>query len=81
MAALIVNLGYNKDVVKSETVMSKKQLANFFSKANQDERLKKQIYDCGSNNSCVVAVGKKHGHSFSPATVSHWQRDHGGHLV
>ena len=58
--------------------MSKKQLETFFAKAQKDKELQSQIVDCGLNNSCVVAVGKKYGHAFSPATVSHWQRDHGG---
>lgn len=61
--------------------MSKQQLENFFAKAQSDKKLKNQIVDCGSNNSCVVAVGKKYGHKFSPATVSHWQRDHQGVLL
>ena len=57
--------------------MSKKQLEDFFAKAQEDRKLLNQIRDCGPNNSCVVAVGKMYGHNFSPATVSHWQRDHG----
>ncbi len=61
--------------------MSKKQLETFFAKASSDKNLQKQIVDCGPNNSCVVAVGKKYGHNFSPATVSHWQRDHKGALI
>ncbi len=56
--------------------MSKKQLEAFFAKAKVDKKLQHQIDDCGLNNSCIVAVGKRHGHKFSPATVSHWQRDH-----
>jgi len=56
--------------------VSKKQLEDFFAKAQSDTRLKAQINECGENNSCVVAVGVKYGHKFSPATVSHWQRDH-----
>lgn len=58
--------------------MSKKQLETFFAKVNGSKVLERQVVDCGSNNSCVVAVGKKYGHKFSPATVSHWKRDHGG---
>ena len=61
--------------------MSKKQLERFFGRAKSDKNLKGQILDCGTNNSCVVAVGKKYGHKFSPATVSHWQRDHQGVLL
>ena len=61
--------------------MSKKQLENFVAKANSDKKLLGQIVECGPNNSCVVAIGKRYGHNFSPATVSHWQRDHGGMLI
>ncbi len=60
--------------------MSNKQLESFFAKAQADRGLKNKILECGSNNSCVSAVGKKYGHKFSPATVSHWQREHGGSL-
>ncbi len=56
--------------------MSKKQLEHFFAKAAEDKRLQRQIDDCGINNSCIVNVGKQYGHKFSPATLSHWQRDH-----
>ena len=56
--------------------MSNKQLKRFFEKAKENKLLQKQIDACGANNSCVVAVGKKYGHKFSPATVSHWHREH-----
>ena len=58
--------------------MSKKQLESFFNKAGSNGVIKRQIAECGENNSCVVTVGKKYGHKFSPATLSHWQRDHEG---
>ncbi len=61
--------------------MSKKQFETFVARAKTDKKMKVQISDCGENNSCVVAVGRKYGHKFSPATVSHWQRDHGGLLI
>ena len=61
--------------------MSKKQLTNFFVKAQSDSTMLSQIVECGANDSCVAAVGKKYGHTFSPATVSHWKRDHNGSLV
>ena len=60
--------------------MSKQQLESFVAKAKLDKKIKGQVSECGANNSCVVAIGKKYGHKFSPATVSHWQRDHGGIL-
>ena len=56
--------------------MSKKQLESFYAKASSNKLLQIQINECGTNSSCIVAVGKRHGHKFSPATVSHWQRDH-----
>ena len=61
--------------------MSKKQLEDFFAKAHSDKSLQEEINQCGTNNSCVSAVGKKYGHKFSPATLSHWQRDHGGAIM
>ncbi len=61
--------------------MSKKQLENFIAKAQSNSVMKRQILDCGENNSCVAAVGKKYGHKFSPATLSHWQREHAEALV
>ena len=57
--------------------MSKKQLETLFAKAEADKNLFGQIEDCGLNNSCLVAIGMKYGHKFSPATVSHWHRDNG----
>ena len=56
--------------------MSKKQLAKFFTKAQEDKNLLTQIINCGESNSCVADVGKKYGHNFSSATVSNWKRDH-----
>ena len=56
--------------------MSKKQFETFYARAEGDKILMSQIASCGENNSCIAAVGKKYGHKFSPATVSHWQRDH-----
>ena len=56
--------------------MSKKQLETLVNKAQNDKNLQTEILSCGENNSCVSAVGKKYGYKFSPATVSHWQRDH-----
>jgi len=79
MSFLLRNLeNLASDEMKSlqETTMSKKQLEDFFAKAQSNTKLQEQIHECGENNSCVVAVGEKYGHKFSPATVSHWQRDH-----
>ena len=56
--------------------MSRKQIETFFSKVQEDKVLKKQVEECGSNNSCIAAIGIKTGHKFSPARVSRWLRDH-----
>ena len=61
--------------------MSNKQLENFIVKAELDKKMRRQISDCGSDNSCVADLGKQYGHKFSPANVGHWQRDHGGRLL
>ena len=68
-------------VLPKEFYMSKKQLERFFAKAVLDTKLKKQITGCGPSNSCIVQLGQQYGHKFSPATVSHWQRDHQGSLL
>ena len=56
--------------------MSKHQLEQFLGKAAGNGPLQQQIDQCGSDVSCVVALGREHGHQFSAATVSRWQRDH-----
>ena len=60
--------------------MSNKQLEDFIVKAQGDKIMRTLISACGSDNICVSELGKKYGHSFSPANVGHWQRDHGGAL-
>ncbi len=56
--------------------MSKKQLETFFEKAVSNKNIQSQVDACGSNNSCIAEVGQRFGYKFSPATLSHWQRDH-----
>ena len=60
--------------------MSNKQLENFIAKAQNDKKIKCQLLDCGSDQTCVSEVGQQYGHKFSPANVGHWQRDHAGSL-
>lgn len=55
--------------------MSKHQLELFLHKADANSSIQREIDACGSNASCVVAVGLKHGHPFSAATLTRWQRD------
>ena len=59
-----------------ERTMSNKQLENFILKAQSDKKIQRQVINCGADNSCVAEIGQRYGHKFSPATVSHWQRDH-----
>ncbi len=58
-----------------ESAMSKHQLEQFLDKAAGNVSLQQQIDLCGTDNSCVVALAREHGHSFSSATLSRWQRD------
>ena len=62
--------------IAMEKSMSVKQLETFFAKAKADKQMRTQIENCGSNNSCIVELGHRYGHKFSPATLSHWHRDH-----
>ena len=57
--------------------MSKHQLQQFLDKAAGNVSLQQQIDQCGANNACLVALGREHGHLFSSATLSRWQRDQG----
>ena len=56
--------------------MSNKQLETFFAIADRDKSIQTQIDACDLNNSCISDLGQKYGHKFSPATVSHWYRQH-----
>ena len=57
--------------------MSKQQLQQFLDKAAGNVTLQQQIDQCGADNACLVALGREHGHLFSTATLSRWQRDQG----
>ena len=56
--------------------MSMKQLETFMSRVQSNDSLRDEVQRCGKDNSCVVKVGAKHGHKFSPALLTRWQRDH-----
>ena len=56
--------------------MSMKQLVSFMSRVQSNDYLRSEIQHCGNDNSCVLKVAAKHGHKFSPASLSRWQRDH-----
>jgi predicted ribosomally synthesized peptide with nif11-like leader len=55
--------------------MSMKQLVSFMSRVQSNDSLRSEIQHCGDDNSCVLNVAAKHGHKFSPASLSRWQRD------
>ncbi len=59
-----------------EIAMSRHQLELFMHKAKGNATMQRELDKCGENNSCVVAVARKHGHKFSPATLTRWQHDH-----
>ena len=59
-----------------EYTMSRHQLELFMRKAKGNTSMQRELDKCGSNNSCVVSVARKHGHKFSPATLTRWQHDH-----
>ena len=56
--------------------MSMKQLETFMSRVQSNDSLRDEVQRCGKDNSCVVKVGAKHGHKFSPALLTRWQREH-----
>ena len=53
-----------------EIAMSRHQLELFMRKAKGNTSMQRELDKCGENNSCVVAVARKHGHKFSPATLT-----------
>ena len=56
--------------------MSMKQLETFMSRVQSNDSLRDEVQRCGKDNSCVVKVGAKHGHKFSPSHLSRWQKEH-----
>ncbi|EAU72417.1 hypothetical protein BL107_16455 [Synechococcus sp. BL107] len=56
--------------------MSMKQLVSFMSRVQSNDSLRSEIQHCGDDNNCVLKVAAKHGHKFSSASLSRWQRDH-----
>ena len=47
--------------------MSMKQLETYMSRVQSNDSIRDEVQRCGKDNSCVVKVGAKHGHKFSPA--------------
>ncbi len=56
--------------------MSMKQLETFMSRVQSNDNIRAEVQRCGKDNSCVVKVAARHGHKFSPASLSRWQKDH-----
>ena len=56
--------------------MSMKQLETFMSRVQSNDNIRAEVQRCGKDNSCVVKVADRHGHKFSPASLSRWQQDH-----
>mgnify|MGYP003303888155 FL=1 len=57
--------------------MSMKQLETFMSRVQSNDNIRDEVQRCGKDNSCVVKVAARHGHKFSPASLSRCQKDHG----
>ncbi|MEB3158159.1 MAG: Nif11 family protein [Synechococcus sp.] len=56
--------------------MSMKQLETFMAKAQSNDSIRSEVQACGKDNTCVAKVGQRHGHKFSPANLTRWQREH-----
>jgi len=57
--------------------MSMKQLETFLAKATSNDAIRRELDQCHGDTTCVAKVGLRHGHKFSAANYSRWQRDHG----
>ena len=57
--------------------MSMKQLETFLAKASGNDAIRRELDQCHGDTTCVAKVGLRHGHKFSAANYSRWQRDHG----
>lgn len=68
-------LGRSQPLTEQPT-MSMKQLETFMSRVKSNDGIREEVQRCGKDNSCVVKVAAKHGHKFSPASLTRWQRDH-----
>ena len=56
--------------------MSMKQLQTFMAKAQSNDSIPREVQACGKDNTCVAKVAQRHGHKFSPANLTRWQREH-----
>lgn len=56
--------------------MSMKQLETFMARANGNDNIRLEVEQCAGDTACVAKVGLRHGHKFSAANFSRWQREH-----
>ena len=56
--------------------MSMKQLETFLARANGNDNIRREVEQCAGDTTCVAKVGMRHGHKFSAANFSRWQREH-----
>ena len=56
--------------------MSMKQLESFLARANGNDDIRREVEQCGGDTACVAKVGLRHGHKFSAANYTRWQREH-----
>ena len=56
--------------------MSMKQLESFLARANGNDNIRREVEQCGGDTACVAKVGLRHGHKFSAANYTRWQREH-----
>ena len=56
--------------------MSMKQLETFLARANGNDNIRREVEQCAGDTACVAKVGMRHGHKFSAANFSRWQREH-----
>jgi hypothetical protein len=53
-----------------------KQLETFLARANSNDNIRREVEQCAGDTTCVAKVGMRHGHKFSAANFSRWQREH-----
>lgn len=56
--------------------MSMKQLETFLTRANGNDNIRHEVEQCAGDTTCVAKVGLRHGHKFTAANFSRWQREH-----
>ena len=49
---------------------------SFLARANGNDNIRREVEQCGGDTACVAKVGLRHGHKFSAANYTRWQREH-----